>query len=44
MERGVIRFIRPEECKVTRFVRDMQPKSFKCGRNLRAVFSEESEG
>jgi len=44
LERGVIRFIRPEECKVTRFVRDMQPKSFKYGRNLRAVFSEESEG
>ncbi len=43
MERGVIRFIRPEECKVTRFVRAMQPKQFNSGRNLRAVSSEEGE-
>ena len=43
MEGGVIRFIRPEECTVTRFVREMQPKQFNSGRNLRAVSSEESE-
>ena len=43
MENGVIRFIRPEECKVSRFVRDMQPKDFKLSQNQRAVETEESE-
>ena len=44
MENGVIRFIRPEACKVSRFVRDMQPKNFMLGKNQTAVETEESEG
>lgn len=44
MENGVIRFIRPEDCKVSRFVRDMQPKNFKLGKNQLFVEIEESEG
>lgn len=44
MENGVIRFIRPEDCKVTRFVREMEVKDFRLGRNLCAVATAESEG
>ncbi|MBL8393415.1 MAG: type I-C CRISPR-associated protein Cas5 [Candidatus Accumulibacter sp.] len=44
MENGVIRFIRPEDCTTTRFVREMSAKNFRTGRNLRAVEREESEG
>ncbi len=43
MENGVIRFIRPEDCKVSRFVREMQAKNFKLNQNQRAVETEESE-
>jgi CRISPR-associated protein Cas5d len=43
MENGVIRFIRPEDCKVSRFVREMQPKDFKLSQNQRSVETEESE-
>lgn len=43
MENGVIRFIRPEDCKHSRFVREMQSKDFKLSRNQRAVEVEESE-
>lgn len=43
MENGVIRFIRPEDCKVSRFVREMQSKDFKLDQNQRAVETEESE-
>ena len=44
MENGVIRFIRPEDCKVTRFVRNMAVKDFRLGHNLCAVETAESEG
>lgn len=44
MENGVIRFVRPEDCTTTRFVREMSAKNFRTGRNLRAVEREESEG
>lgn len=40
---GVIRFIRPEVCTATKFVRDMKSKDFTVGRNQRAVDIEESE-
>jgi CRISPR-associated protein Cas5d len=43
MENGVIGFIRPEDCKVSKFVRGMQPKDFKLDRSQRAVQTEESE-
>lgn len=43
MVNGVIRFIRPEDCKVSRFVREMNCKQFDLSRNQRAVESEESE-
>ena len=43
MENGVIRFVRPEDCKATKFVRDMQAKDFKLGRNQCPIESEESE-
>ncbi len=42
MGNGVIRFIRPEECKVVKFVREMRPKTFSMDRNLRRVETEES--
>jgi CRISPR-associated protein Cas5d len=31
---GVIKFVRPEDCQVRRFVREMQPKQFIRGRNF----------
>ena len=31
---GVIRFISPENCDITKFIREMQPKQFTPGRNL----------
>jgi CRISPR-associated protein Cas5d len=37
MENGVVRFIRPESCKQTRFVRNMSAKHFGAGRNQRHV-------
>jgi CRISPR-associated protein Cas5d len=40
MADGVIRFIRPEECTVRKFVHDMEPKRFDAGKNLRSVISE----
>lgn len=42
MENGVIRFARPDECKVTKFVREMLPKEFQLSRNQLRV-TEESE-
>lgn len=44
MENGVIRFIRPEACTVTKFIREMASKDFALDRNQRAVEIEESEG
>ena len=43
MANGVIRFIRPEACKVTKFVRDMRAKEFDLERSQRRVEVEESE-
>lgn len=42
MVNGVIRFDRPEDCKVRKFVRDMNPKAFGISTNQRAV-DEESD-
>lgn len=43
MENGVIRFKRPEECKKRKFVREMFPKAFREGENLRNVRTEAAE-
>lgn len=40
MVNGVIRFDRPEDCKVRKFVRDMSPKAFGVSTNQRAVDEE----
>ena len=37
---GVIRFMRPEECTVRKFVHEMESKQFDAGNNLRNVSSE----
>jgi len=42
MEKGVIRFTRPEDCKVRKFVREMSVKTFEQGKNLLDVKKEES--
>jgi CRISPR-associated protein Cas5d len=43
MENGIIRFVRPEECKISRFVRPMYAKDFKLGRNQCPVEIEANE-
>lgn len=43
MVNGVIRFVRPENCKVRRFVRDMYGKQFDRAENFRDVESELTE-
>jgi CRISPR-associated protein Cas5d len=43
MRDGVISFISPGECKITKFIRTMTAKSFALDRNLRDVETEESE-
>jgi CRISPR-associated protein Cas5d len=43
MRDGIIRFDRPENCAIRKFVRTMQPKRFGKGRNLRGVEDEASE-
>lgn len=43
MENGVIRFVRPEDCKVTQYVRPMYAKDFTLGRNQCAAETEASE-
>ncbi|MCD6027441.1 MAG: hypothetical protein K0R08_1960 [Solimicrobium sp.] len=43
MKNGIIQFIRPERCNVSKFVREMQPKNFEVNQNIRAVELEESE-
>ncbi|MBK1680703.1 type I-C CRISPR-associated protein Cas5c [Rhodocyclus tenuis] len=40
MVNGVIRFDRPEDCKVRKFVREMSPKAFGVSTNQRAVDEE----
>lgn len=42
MVNGVIRFVRPEDCKVRKFVRKMSAKKFEQGQNLLRVENEES--
>lgn len=34
MRRGVIDFLRPEDCRTRRFIREMVPKTFETGRNF----------
>ncbi len=41
MINGVIRFIRPENCEVRKFVREMSVKKFEQGQNLLGIESEE---
>lgn len=40
---GVIRFERPENCKTRKFVRDMEPKRYGLGRNVKPVEVESQE-
>jgi CRISPR-associated protein Cas5d len=40
---GVIRFDRPNDCPVRKFVRAMSVKAFGVGQNLRAVEDEAAE-
>lgn len=40
---GVIRFDRPEQCDTRKFVREMEPKSFGRGSNVKDVEAEASE-
>lgn len=40
---GVIRFERPENCMARKFVRDMEPKRFGIGKNLKSVDAEALE-
>lgn len=40
---GVIKFIRPEDCQVKKFVREMYPKQFQPGRNIVCVEAEATE-
>ena len=37
---GVVRFARPEDCKIRKFIREMSPKRFERGRNFLDVESE----
>ncbi len=37
---GVIRFTRPEQCEVRKYIREMYPKQFEQGRNLLGVETE----
>lgn len=43
MTNGVIRFDRPEQCNIRKFVREMEPKSFGRGVNVKNVEDEASE-
>lgn len=41
MKKGIVEFPRPEDCAISRYIRDMQPKRFEEGENLRSVEDEE---
>mgnify|MGYP006363276015 FL=1 len=41
MMNGVIRFSRPEDCKVSKLIREMPVKKFERGQNLLDVEKEE---
>lgn len=43
MKDGIIRFLRPEECTIRKFVRDMTAKQFVEGKNLLSVDAEAAE-
>lgn len=43
MENGVIRFSRPGDCRITKFVREMEAKTFALGRTQLDVVTEEGE-
>lgn len=43
MDNGVIRFDRPEDCRVRRFVREMGPKAFGIGQNQHPVEDENTD-
>ncbi len=40
MKKGIVEFPRPEACTISRYIRDMQPKQFEKGENLRSVEDE----
>jgi CRISPR-associated protein Cas5d len=40
MVNGVVRFARPEQCEVRKYIREMYPKQFKQGQNLIGVEAE----
>jgi len=40
---GALRFPRPEECTIRKFVRDMTPKRFGIGENVKPVSAEADE-
>lgn len=44
MDNGIIRFTRPQNCTVSKFVREMAPKDFNLDQNQRTVAAEESAG
>jgi CRISPR-associated protein Cas5d len=37
MVEGVLKFSRPEDCAIRKFVRDMTPKRFGVGKNVQSV-------
>jgi CRISPR-associated protein Cas5d len=43
MVNGVIRFDRPEQCRIRKFIREMYPKQFRPGRNFINVETEATE-
>lgn len=43
MVNGVIRFNRPEQCDIRKFIREMYPKEFQPGRNIVGVEAEAAE-
>lgn len=43
MKNGVIQFERPDQCDIRKFVREMEPKSFGRGDNVKSVETEASE-
>jgi CRISPR-associated protein Cas5d len=43
MENGIIRFKRPEECTLHKFIRELVPKTFHEGYDLQSVKAEALE-
>ncbi len=42
LKKGILEFPRPEECKISRFIRPMLPKQFNEGENILSVKAEEA--